>query len=103
LTSRVISLPAALRRVNGKAHRVGPVLLVGLHILGFLFHGRISLSVFWNLGSAVSMPRIQEGVLPDPLDSLAQHVDPGVGVNPAAYYSLGLDHHGLCCLSLTLI
>ena len=75
--SCVFSLPAALRRVNGEAHRVGPVLLVGLHVLGFLFHRHISLSVFWTLGSSVRLPGIQEGVLPDPLDSLTQHVDPG--------------------------
>ena len=35
-------LPAAFRRVNGEAHRVGPVLLIGLHVPGFLFHGRVS-------------------------------------------------------------
>jgi hypothetical protein len=101
--TRVFSLPAALRRVNGEAHRVGPVLPVGLHVSGFLFHRHISLSMFWTLGSSVRLPGIQEGVFPDPLDSLTQHVDPGVGVNPAAFYSLGLDHHGLCSLSVTSI
>src|SRR5512134_1663983 len=44
--SAVVSLPAALRGVDGEAHRVGPVLLVGLHVFGFLFHGPVSLSVF---------------------------------------------------------
>ena len=44
------SLPAALRGGNGEAHRVGPVLLVGLHVLGFLFHRRISLRVILDPG-----------------------------------------------------
>ncbi len=44
--ARGFSLPAALRRVHGEAHRVGPVLLVGLRVLGFFFHRRISLCGF---------------------------------------------------------
>jgi len=97
------SLPAALRGGNGEAHRVGPVLLVGLHVLGFLFHGPISLSVLWTPGSPVRLPGIHQGVLPDPLDSLTQHVDPGVAVNAAAFCFLGPDHHVLCSLSLNPI
>ena len=32
------SLPAAFRRGYGEAHRVGAVLLVGLHVPGFFLH-----------------------------------------------------------------
>ncbi len=54
-------------------------------------------------GSPVYVPGIQEGVFPDPLDSLPQQVDPGVGVNSAVSCLPGPDHHGPCSLSLISI
>ena len=103
-------LPAVLRGVNGEAHRVGPVLLVGLHVLGFLFHGRISLSVLWPPGLPVDdvFPRLQQRVFPEHSLFISEQADPRVGVNPAGICCVDSVHHGfvplgLCFLSLTLI
>jgi hypothetical protein len=98
LTFRVISLPAALRGVHGEAHRVGPVLLVGLHVLGFLFHGHISLRLLWSPGLPVDdiFPGLQKGVFPEHPLFFSEQADPGVAVNPAWICCVDSVHHGPC-------
>jgi hypothetical protein len=103
-------LPASLRCVNGEAHRVGPVLPVGLHVLGFLFHGRISLGVLWSPGLSVDdiFPGFQKGVFPEHPLFVSEQADPGAGVNPAWIFCVDYVHHGvvplgLCSRSLSLI
>jgi hypothetical protein len=110
LDIRVISLPATLRRVNGEAHRVSPVLFVDLHVLGFLFHGHISLHVLWSPGLSVDdiSPGLHEGVFPEHSLFFSEQADPGVGINPTWICCVDSGHHGfvppgLCSRSLNII
>ena len=66
-----------------EAHRVGPVLLVGLHVLCFLLHDHTSLNGYAGPGISDQYPYGGSGgIRPHPVDPFAHQVDPGVVVNP---------------------